>query len=98
MCVFLSSYKFKYVQITNYDIWEDKSDTGKILFLKLIYEIVSMNEPFRYSDLVLMSRQTVCHHTLKEIDCAFLLGTVSGFGMGLLTELYKAEKSFLRTL
>lgn len=32
---------------------------------------------------------------LKEADHAFSLGTVSGAGVGLLTELYKAEKSFL---
>lgn len=32
---------------------------------------------------------------LKEIKEAFSLGSVSGSGTGLLTELYRAEKSFL---
>lgn len=32
---------------------------------------------------------------LRKVEHAFLLGAVSGSGMGLLTELYQAEKSFL---
>lgn len=37
----------------------------------------------------------LCQPVLKEIKQAFSLGSVSGFGTGLLTELCKAEKSFL---
>lgn len=56
-----------------------------------------MNEPLRYSNVMSnsMFNRYLCQHMLKEVDRAFWLGTVSGSGMGLLTELSKAEKSFL---
>lgn len=57
-----------------------------------------MNEILRYSNLIFLRKsyiQMLYQPVLKEIKQAFSLGSVSGSSTGLLTELYKAEKSFL---